>query len=82
MAFIYSVFRFIYMQVLKVKMDQKVGPLRCARGAHNTDTILRRLQVKPTNTEVIKAISTQIENLEAYGLLRNTGKGWIWSEKP
>ena len=51
-------------------------------GAHNTDTILKRLQVKPTNTEVIKAISTQIENLEAYGLLRNTGKGWTWSEKP
>ena len=50
-------------------------------GAHNTDTILRRLQVKPTNTEVIKAVSTQIENLEAYGLLRNTGKGWIWSEE-
>ena len=50
-------------------------------GAHNTDTILRRLQVKPTNTEVIKSVSTQIENLEAFGLLRNTGKGWIWSEE-
>ena len=49
-------------------------------GAHNTDTILSRLQVKPTNSEVIKAISIQIENLEAYGLLRNTSKGWVWSE--
>ena len=51
-------------------------------GAHNTDDILSRLKIKPRDTEVIKGISIQIENLEAYGLLRNTGKGWIWSEQP
>ena len=39
-------------------------------GAHNTDTILRRLQVKPTNTEVIKAISTQIERARAFPVIR------------
>lgn len=62
--------------------DKQLMALLREPGAHNTDSILKRLRVKPTDTEVIKAISIQLENLEAYGLLRNTSKGWIWSEEP
>lgn len=51
-------------------------------GSHNTDSILNRLKVKPTDTDTIKAISYQISNLESYGLVRNTIKGWVWSEQP
>ena len=61
--------------------DKQLMALLREPGAHNTDTILTRLRIKPTDTEVIKAISIQLENLEAYGLLRNTGKGWIWSDE-
>ena len=60
--------------------DKQLITLLREPGTHNTDTILQRLRVKPTDTEVVKAISIQLENLEAYGLLRNTSKGWVWSE--
>jgi len=62
--------------------DKQLMKLLREPGAHNTDTILNRLRIKTTDTEVTKAISIQIENLEAYGLLKNTSKGWVWSEKP
>ena len=58
---------------------QLIGLLK-EPGAHDTDSILRRLRVKPTDTIAMKAISIQLENLENYGLLRNTSKGWTWSE--
>jgi len=62
--------------------DKQLLVLLREPGAHNTESILSRLGVKPTDTDVVKAISIQLENLEAYGLLRNTGKGWIWNEGP
>ena len=61
--------------------DKQLITLLREPGAHNTESILNRLRVKPTDTEVFKAISMQLENLEAYGLLKNTGKGWTWNEK-
>ena len=60
--------------------DKKLVSLLREPGTHNQDSILSRLRVKPTDTEVIKAISVQLENLEAFGLLRNTSKGWIWRD--
>ena len=62
--------------------DKQLIALLREPGTHNTDTILSRLRVKPTESEAIKALSTQLEHLEAYGLLRNTSKGWVWSEEP
>lgn len=60
--------------------DKQLISLLREPGAHDSDSILSRLNVKPTDTDVVKAISIQLENLEAYGLLRNTGKGWVWIE--
>ena len=62
--------------------DKQLIALLREPGAHNTESILNRLRVKPTDTDVVKAISMQLENLEAYGLLKNTGKGWTWNEEP
>ena len=59
--------------------DKKLIDLLKEPGAHDTDTILKRLGVKPTDTTSMKAISLQLENLENYGLVRNTSKGWTWS---
>ena len=61
--------------------DKQLIALLREPGAHNTESILNRLRVKPTDTDVVKAISMQLENLEAYGLLKNTGKGWMWNEE-
>ena len=62
--------------------DKQLIALLREPGAHNTESILNRLRVKPTDTDVVKAISMQLENLEAYGMLKNTGKGWTWNEDP
>ena len=49
-------------------------------GTHGTEEFLSRLRIKGNETEAIKAISRQLENLEAYGLVRTTMKGWVWKE--
>ena len=60
--------------------DQQLVSMLREPGTHTQDSILSRLKVKPTDTEVLKAISVQLENLEAFGLLRNTSKGWVWRD--
>jgi predicted RNase H-like nuclease (RuvC/YqgF family) len=42
--------------------------------------ILQYLDVDPTEEEAVKAISAQLTNLEAYGIVRSTPKGWRWIE--
>ena len=49
-------------------------------GHHDSDAILSRLGVKMREQEPVKAISQQLENLERYGLIRSTSKGWVWQE--
>ncbi|MBD3173448.1 hypothetical protein GF326_13375 [Candidatus Bathyarchaeota archaeon] len=58
--------------------DKQLVTLLRESGAHDTDVILNRLGIKPNQVESIKVVSKQLENLEAYGLIRKTGKGWIW----
>lgn len=43
------------------------------------DELLRRLDIDPTETEIVKGINTQLEQLEDYGLVRSTPKGWVWT---
>jgi len=46
-----------------------------------TDTeILQYLGIDPTEEEAIKAVSAQLANLEAYGIMKSTPKGWRWVE--
>ncbi|MFB6086593.1 MAG: hypothetical protein ABEJ84_07275 [Halodesulfurarchaeum sp.] len=42
------------------------------------DELLRRLDVDPSETELVKGIDTQLKQLEDYGLVRSTPKGWVW----
>jgi predicted RNase H-like nuclease (RuvC/YqgF family) len=42
--------------------------------------ILQYLGIDPTEEEAVKAVSTQLENLEAYGIVKSTPKGWRWIE--
>ena len=44
------------------------------------DEILDLLGIDSTNIEAVKAINRQIENLERYGLIIDTGRGWKWKE--
>ena len=44
------------------------------------DELLSRLNISPTDTNVVKAVSNQLQALESYGLVEFTGRGWKWSE--
>jgi predicted RNase H-like nuclease (RuvC/YqgF family) len=43
-----------------------------------SDDIVRRLDIDRTNTEVMQGLTEQLEQLEQYGLVTNTPKGWRW----
>ncbi len=45
------------------------------------DELLRRLNINPTNIETVKAITRQLDNLEAYGLIKPIPGGWKWINK-
>jgi predicted DNA-binding protein len=60
--------------------DRKLIEILREPGTHSTEELLSRLRIKQNETEATKAISKQLENLEAYGLARSTMKGWIWKE--
>ena len=49
-----------------------------ARGQVDGYRLLDLLGVKPNEAETIKAVSKQLEELEAYGLVKTDGKGWQW----
>jgi len=44
------------------------------------DEILSRLNISPSDTDMVKAVSSQLQTLESYGLVRFRGRGWKWSE--
>lgn len=47
-------------------------------GVVSSDDVLRRLRIKPTDVRGAQAIRVQLENLEAYGLVKATPRGWRW----
>jgi predicted DNA-binding protein len=40
--------------------------------------ILEDLGIDPRETDLVKAVSVQLENLESYGLVSSTQRGWRW----
>ena len=44
------------------------------------DEVLSRLNISPTDTDMVKAVSNQLQVLESYGLVEFRGRGWKWSE--
>lgn len=46
--------------------------------AIDSDHILRLLRIDPRDTLLVKAIGKQLDNLDAYGLVEKTRRGWRW----
>lgn len=46
----------------------------------SSDEILSRLRIDPSEHEAVKAVSIQLENLEVYGLVQSSSRGWRWRE--
>ena len=42
------------------------------------EEILSSLNIDPADTDLVRAVSRQLEALEAYDLVEFTGKGWRW----
>ena len=57
------------------QFDKDLIELLRGGGTLSDEEILSSLNIDPADTEVIKAVSRQLEALEAYGLVEFTGKG-------
>lgn len=60
------------------KYDQELVALLKKRRMVSSDELLQELRIDPREKDLVKAVSRQLENLEAYGLVEATPKGWRW----
>ena len=44
----------------------------------DSDHLLRLLRINLKEIELVRAVSNQLENLEGYGLVEKTRRGWRW----
>jgi len=44
------------------------------------EELLFKLNIEPSQTELIKSINKQLEMLENYGLVEYVGRGWKWKQ--
>ena len=47
-------------------------------GEVRKERVLELLEINPMETEKVKAISRQLENLEQYGVIKDLGGRWRW----
>lgn len=47
-------------------------------GTFDSYKILEALGIDPNDSDLVKAISRQLEDMEAYGFIESTSRGWKW----
>lgn len=52
--------------------------LKESGGEVRSEHLLRRLNVDPSNSNVIEGVQNQLEQLQSYGLVTETVNGWKW----
>ena len=60
------------------RYDQELIDLLRKGGSLSGEEILNQLSINPSDTELVKAVNTQLEVLEGYGLVAYVGRGWKW----
>jgi len=60
------------------RFDRQLIDLLKKGGSYRDEEILVQLGVDPSDAELVKAVSKQLEVLEAYGLVEYVGRGWRW----
>ena len=60
------------------KYDKKLIEILRKGEPVDQDRLLHLLRISPKETELVKAVSNQLENLQAYGLVQKTHHGWKW----
>jgi flagellar motility protein MotE (MotC chaperone) len=61
--------------------DKRLIELLKKGEAVDSDHLLHLLKIDPRETTLTKAVSKELENLEAYGLVEKTRRGWKWTSK-
>src|SRR2546422_4566842 len=63
----------------RVKQYEKdlIDTLRSG-GVWGSNDLLEKLRVRATDTRGVRAINLQLENLQGYGLVEATPRGWRW----
>jgi hypothetical protein len=60
------------------KYDRKLIEILKKGKAIDSDHLLRLLRINSKESDLVKAVGNQLENLEAYGLVRKSHHGWRW----
>lgn len=60
------------------RFDRELIDLLRKGGSYRDEEILAHLNIDPSDSELVKAVSKQLEILEAYGLVEYIGRGWRW----
>ena len=60
------------------KYDKEQSAILKRRGVVDSEEILEYLGINPRDSDLVKAVSKQLESLEAYGLVSPTKRGWRW----
>lgn len=58
--------------------NQELVDLLKRKGVVDSYKILEELGIDPREADLVKAVSSQLDNLEAYGLVESTSRGWRW----
>lgn len=60
--------------------DRELVNLLRRGGTYSDSDILANLNIDPTDVDLVRAVSRQLQALESYGLIGFTGRGWKWKE--
>jgi hypothetical protein len=60
------------------RYDKRLVDLLKKGDAIDSDHLLRLLRIDPRDTPLVKAVAKQLENLEVYGVVEKTRRGWKW----
>jgi len=60
------------------KFDKDLVEMLRKGGSYTQEDILVHLNIDPSDSDLVKAVTKQLEALEGYGLLEYKGRGWRW----
>ena len=60
------------------KHEKDLTNLLKTQGEIRKESILKLLGINPMDTEIVKGVNKQLNNLERYGLIKDIGGKWRW----
>jgi len=60
------------------EFDQELIEIIKGTDRITSEDLIRRLDIDQTDQDLMKAINSQLQQLESYGLIAHTSKGWRW----